>query len=134
MPASTRLAARSAFTTPGRFVPGFAANTLFELTLTRDSSTNLVSLYINKAFALSFTDAAGQAVFGVAGGVMHLFEEDGVTGFGEASAGYVDYVRTYDGALTGREVALLTGPGVSPVPLPAGGALLLSALRTIRST
>lgn len=48
---------------------------------------------------------------------------------GEASAGSMDFLQVYDDALTGQQVAAITGP--STVPLPAGLPLLLAGLGSI---
>ncbi|HEY1154389.1 MAG TPA: PEPxxWA-CTERM sorting domain-containing protein, partial [Pseudolabrys sp.] len=46
---------------------------------------------------------------------------------GEASSGFVDYIRIYDTALTAQEVAALVPPGTAPaVPEPATWAMMIA--------
>ncbi|MYN44674.1 PEP-CTERM sorting domain-containing protein [Pseudoduganella sp. FT93W] len=91
------------------------------VTLTRDSS-KLVSLYVNGTLAGSFVDSANIAAFEGKGA--HFFMDDTTNTKPEAAAGNVDYIATFDRALTAGEVAA----GVSPVPEPASGAMLAAGL------
>ncbi|MYM38043.1 PEP-CTERM sorting domain-containing protein [Pseudoduganella sp. CY13W] len=91
------------------------------VTLTRDSGS-LVSLYVNGALAGSFTDSGNIATF--SGAKANFFVDDLTNAKPEAGAGNVDYIATFDRALTAAEVA----NGVSPVPEPATGAMLAAGL------
>lgn len=60
-----------------------------------------------------------------------LFEDDLATGQKEASAGRVDYLQVFNGALSESEIGALYGEvsvGVSAVPLPASSLLLLAGV------
>jgi hypothetical protein len=95
---------------------------LARVTLTRDASGTVVG-YVNGSAQISFDDSVVQlATFTEAQQLGRLFHDDFATGEGEASSGFVDYVRIYDVALTADEVAALT----SPVPEPAVWALMLA--------
>ncbi len=83
------------------------ANTQVQVALTRDASTQQVSAYINGVLQISFVDAAGLATFTGPGNIIHFFVDDFATGQGEASGGFVDRIRIYDGALTVPEPASL---------------------------
>jgi hypothetical protein len=128
----------------------FRANTLAHLVLTRDAEGRFTA-YVDGVQALSFVDATGMATFTGPGAVAYLMQDD-LSGFEEHPSGFVDYVRTYDRALTGAEAAARfaagddalpgQGPGtppVSTVPEPAtvallgGGVLLLGALARRRT-
>lgn len=91
------------------------------VTLTRDASS-LVSLYVNGALAGSFVDSGNIATF--EGKSANFFIDDLTNSKPEAAAGNVDYIATFDRALTAAEVA----SGVSPVPEPATGAMLAAGL------
>jgi len=91
------------------------------VTLTRDSSS-LVSLYVNGALSGSFIDSGNIAIF--SGAKANFFVDDTTNAKPEAGAGSVDYIATFDRALTATEVA----HGVSPVPEPATGAMLAGGL------
>jgi hypothetical protein len=58
--------------------------------------------------------------------VLHILRDDFATGEGEASSGFVDYIRVYDTALTAGEVADLLPPGAGAVPEPASWALMIA--------
>lgn len=91
------------------------------LTLSRDAAAT-VRVYVNGAQIGSFSDGGNIANFGA--NPAHFFMDDFATGTREAAAGGVDYLRTYDRALTDDEVGRLT----NPVPEPASGAMLLAGL------
>jgi Concanavalin A-like lectin/glucanases superfamily len=91
----------------GAFVPGQDVH----LVLTRDAISGTVVGYINGVQQISFTDAGGNAVFN--DNLIHFFIDDTV----EASAGVVDRIRIYDGALTGAQVTDLFN-GARPPGLP----------------
>ena len=68
---------------------------------------------------------------------MQFFKDDFATGQGEASAGEVDRIMVWDGALTAGEVADfdMTLEGSSPVPEPGTlslGGLALAAAAVLR--
>jgi hypothetical protein len=91
------------------------------LTLTRDASS-LVTMYVNGAQIGSFNDSSNHANFGA--NKAHFFMDDFATNKGEAGAGAVDYIRTYDHALNASQVASMT----APVPEPETYAMLLAGL------
>ena len=96
--------------------------------LTRDAASGIVNGYLNGALEFSFNDAGGLGVFRGTDNLVHFFEDDAATGFGEASRGSVDCIRIYNTALSAAEVASLSscGPRGSTVPEPS--TLLLASL------
>lgn len=98
-----------------------APNTLIHLVLTRDSATNLVTAFINGNLSLSFNDGTSAGDFTSTGNIMHYFRDDSVTG-GEASAGFVDFIRIYDHPLNSSEAQAL----FAAVPEPS--TVILSTL------
>jgi hypothetical protein len=100
--------------------PLFSANTVYDLVFTRDK-VGESRAYVNGTQVLSFKDAPESAVKSK----LHLFQDDRSSS--EASAGFVDYIRIYDTALTATEVAALTPPA-SPngVPEPASWAMMIA--------
>jgi hypothetical protein len=99
------------------------ANTDFMTALTFDG-TNTTG-YVNGVQQFIF--ATGGIGYPTSLSSIVLFQDDNATGGSEASAGSLDFVQIYDGALTSFEVAGLSGP-VSAVPLPATAPILLGAL------
>lgn len=98
----------------------FAVQELARVTITRDAG-GMFAGYVNGVLQISFADTGGLGEFSAAQQVAYFFRDDNAVG-GEASAGFVDYIRIYDVALSAAEVAALP----SPVPEPAGWALLLA--------
>jgi hypothetical protein len=107
---------------------------LIRVSLSRDAA-GLVQGYINGVLQLSFDDSANQwATFSSDQQVARFFHDDNVTGGREASAGFVDYIRVYDAALSDAEVASLPNPALVPEPgtwalMLAGGLTVLSIAR-----
>jgi hypothetical protein len=117
------------------FVPGviggpvFAPNTLATVILTRNSATSTVTGYVNGVPQISFNDTGNLAVF--SSNIAYFFEDDLVVP-GEASAGTVNLIRIYNGALTAQEALDPPGPP-SPgppgqIPEPTSMALLAGGL------
>ena len=101
----------------------FVANQMSTVVFTRDAVGNSVG-YVNGTALISFQNAATTNI-GFAN-LLHLFVDDSQVG-GEASAGFVDYVRIYDTVLSSGQVAALTPPGsVGAVPEPASWALMIA--------
>lgn len=101
--------------------PAPADGVAARVTLTRDAGS-LVSLYVNGALTGTFLDSGNIATFEGKGAF--FFMDDMTNARPEAAAGNVDYIATFDRALTASEVAA----GVSPVPEPASGAMLGAGL------
>jgi hypothetical protein len=101
----------------------FFANVFSEFVLTRDNSTAQVSAYVDGINVINFLDPAGMTVFSGPNGIIHFFQDEG----SEASAGSVNRIRLYDGALTAQEVASINDPVGTPEPatfLGVGAALV----------
>lgn len=102
-----------------------AAGVDARLTLTRNGAGE-VNVYINGALGRTVGNDNGIADF--AGNSARFFIDDVVTGQHEARAGRVDFIRTFNGALSASQVAALSNDPTSPVPEPAAGALFLLGL------
>ena len=100
--------------------PALVNGTDARLTITRDASA-LVTLYVNGSALGSFTDTNNYANFGANNAA--FFMDDAATGHREQGAGSVDYIRTFDSALSAGQVATL-----GPVPEPASVAMLMAGL------
>lgn len=105
----------------------FVAQQPSRLTVTRDADGVFVG-YVNGVQHIAFADFNPLAVFSGPGQVATFFRDDLAVG-GEASPGFVDYIRIYDSALSAAEVANLPVIGAAPEPaaalLLAGGLLLV---------
>lgn len=106
----------------------FAPNVDALLVITRDAGTNAFVGYVNGIQQIAFTDSSSLAVFSAPNNIAHFFIDDVVVP-NEASAGVVDRIRIYNGALTATEVsALQTGGTGGTVPEPTSLLLLGSGL------
>jgi hypothetical protein len=104
----------------------YAPNTMAFTVLTRDATTDLFSVYVDGVFEGSVIDTPGYANFTAANGIARFFEDDNATGQREASAGFVNYIATYNTALTANQVANLGM--VTATPEPATIALVATGL------
>ena len=118
------------------------AGTNVHVVITRNSSTGVVSGYVNGQLSFSFTDTTSAAAANGTNGAFRFFIDDLVTSQTEASGGTVNYMRFYNGALTQSEVTALFAAGpplVVPEPstyalLSVGGIVMaLTALRRRRA-
>jgi hypothetical protein len=92
----------------------FSGGKLVDVLLTRDKATGLVKGYANGIEQFSFVDVTGSAVFNTSDKIINFVRDDNVV-TGEASSGFVDRIRIYDGA-------------IAPVPEPETYAMLLAGL------
>lgn len=83
--------------------PGLLANTLYQMTITRDAA-GVVTGYVDGAQAWTFNDTASVATLGTVGGPAHFFIDDTATGGGESKAGTVRRIRIWDRALAAGEI------------------------------
>lgn len=90
----------------------FSGGRLVDVLLTRDKTSQMVTGYANGVEQFSFVDVTGSAVFG--SNVINFVRDDNVV-TGEASSGFVDSIRVYDGA-------------IAPVPEPETYAMMLAGL------
>lgn len=101
----------------------FAIGSRAKLAVTRDA-TSTVRAYVNGTFILSFSDTANLATFSAASAIIRFLNDD--FNAGENPAGYLDYIRVYQGVLTDSEVSRLASGesplGVAP-PVPEPVAL-----------
>ncbi|MBC8104748.1 MAG: PEP-CTERM sorting domain-containing protein [Cytophagales bacterium] len=79
------------------------ANSLTHLIITRDGVTNEFTGYVNGVSQISFTDSGSLGAFTGPSNIGYFFVDDNSVG-GETSPGFVDYIRTYDSALTAAQV------------------------------
>ena len=118
--------------------------TYAQIVLTRDSSTNLTSIYLNGTLAFSFADNVGLALLGDSSAsgnsFLTLFKDDGMglggTILSESTQGNIARLRLYDGVLSATDVMNLD----TTVPEPSTyllcilgvGALLVTRARPKR--
>jgi hypothetical protein len=82
----------------------FTPDAMAHLVITRDAS-HFFQAFVNGSLIFALADGGGlYTKFTGPDNVIHFFRDDGATG-GEASAGFVDYIRVYDGALSAEQVA-----------------------------
>jgi hypothetical protein len=118
----------------------FSVGPTFDVVLTRDGTTNLVTGYVNGVSRFSFTDSSSQAVISAASNTLTFFVDDLHTSQSEISSGTLNYLRIYNGALNSSQVSALFATGApSAVPEPtttavyaALGALAFVVLRRQR--
>jgi len=100
----------------------FADGQQVRVTVSRDAAGSF-SGYVNGVLQIAFNDSGNLADFSTINQRAHFFQDDNQVG-GEASGGSVDYIATYDRALSGAEVAALA----APVPEPESYILMLAGL------
>lgn len=100
-----------------------------DVVITRDSSTNVFTAYLNGVQELTFLDSSSLAVFSSANNIIHFFEDDATTGNNEAAPGVINSIRIWDGALSANEVA-----NISAIPVPAAIWLFGSGLGLLSFT
>lgn len=100
------------------------AGVVRHLVFTRDSSTSLVTGYIDGISQFSFVDGTKQATFSGPQHVAHFFVDDTVTSGIESTAGFVDFIRVYDAAVSAADARALFA---ATVPEPSGAPLALVA-------
>lgn len=86
--------------TEGEYSPGVMAH----LVVTRGAG-DMFTAYVDGELSFSFSDTPGHARFTGPSGIMHFFRDDLVGSSHEAQAGFVDYIRIYDGAISAEQVA-----------------------------
>ena len=85
-------------------VGALAANVTADVVLTRDGATGVVTGYVNGLQQITFNDTSNLAVFSATNNIIQFFHDDNATGGGESSAGIVDSICVYNGALSAAEV------------------------------
>lgn len=104
--------------------PAFTVGQSEHLVLTRDSGTNTVVGYVNGVQLISFVDTSSLAVFSGANSIIHFLRDDSIQGT-EASSGFLDRIRIYDGALSAAQVLDIYNGGQPPAGIPEPGSLTL---------
>jgi PEP-CTERM motif/Concanavalin A-like lectin/glucanases superfamily len=112
----------------GIFSPGGMVNII----ITRDGTTKAFDVYANGVNVLSRIDATDQAVFSAPGQRVNFFRDD-LAVPNEASAGFVDKIRFFDGVLNANEARCLQtndpgACGLSGGNVPEPGSLALVGL------
>ena len=103
--------------------PTVGPGAFFEVVLTRDSSTALMTAYLDGTPVFSFSDSSSLGVISAAN-LLNIFQDDATTSGGESSSGSVAGLRIFVNVLTDAEVAALDlrTPSAVPGPLPLFGA------------
>lgn len=131
------------------FIPGGAAVAAdiksggdYQVVVTRDGVTALVSAYVNGLAVFSFTDTVGPVAV-VANGELNFFRDNFNLSQADPAGGTINSIRVYNGALTAGEVSALyaaTMPQAIPEPTTVAlmviglSAAVLSARRRTRSS
>lgn len=100
----------------GIFTPGGMVNII----ITRDDATDAFNIYADGVNILSRTDAVGDGIFSTPGQLVNFFRDDTAVP-NEASSGFVDKIRFFDGALTATEAACLQTGSPTACGIPGGG-------------
>lgn len=108
----------------------FLPNTDVHVVLTRDGATQVVTGYVNGQQRFTFLDSGPTATFTAPNHVLTMFVDDFATSQGEASGGRANFIRVYNGALTGGQVSALFAAG-PPVAVPEPSAAILMILGAI---
>jgi hypothetical protein len=100
----------------------FVVGQLAHVLVTRDAS-DVFKAYVNGVQHLSFVDSGDRAVIA---STLQFFDDEA----GENASGFVDYIRTYDRALSAEDAATLANGGtvddaVGGIPEPGTWALMI---------
>ena len=121
----------------------FSTGTLADVLLTRDSGSGQVVGYVNGVQQITFTDSSSFAVFSSANNIAQFFTDDFATNQGEASSGFADYIRVFDGVVTATQASCLANgntPGACGVPggvistVPEPGTLALLGIAALAAS
>lgn len=96
----------------------FVAGQSIRLTFSRDAA-GTVAAYVNNALIYTVADPTDASATAITALPLTFFTDDFPTGQGEASSGFVDYIRIYDTAITPGQA------GPAGVPEPATWAMML---------
>jgi Concanavalin A-like lectin/glucanases superfamily/PEP-CTERM motif len=101
----------------------FASNQIARVFITHDGSSTAGFVNGNQRW-----DTTSGLSLATITSNLHIFRDDFATGQGEASGGFVDYIRVYNTKLSAAEISDILPPGpVTPaVPEPASWALLIA--------
>ncbi len=112
--------------------------TLSTLVITRNSSTNYVKAYLDGELQNSALDTNGGLI---SSGPLHFFMDDLLTlaTLNEATSGYVDSIRIWNGVLSGQDIAQLEELDPPQIPEPAslllvGSGLAAAGARRLRTS
>jgi hypothetical protein len=113
----------------------FSPHGMVDIIITRDSVSKMFNIYANGVNVLTLNDTADDAVFSTPNHTVNFFRDD-IPVPNEASSGYADFIRFYDGVLSSNEASCLqTGTpeacGVSSGgggTVPEPGSLALAGL------
>lgn len=94
----------------------FDGQQMVDVMVTRDAATGLSTGWVNGVQVYAFNDTTRLSAFDSASHLVNFFLDDTHTSGREATSGYVDSIRIYDGALS------------APVPEPETAALFLAGL------
>ena len=103
----------------------FTAGQSVRLTFSRDAAGN-VAAYIDGNLIYSKSDPTDQSQTALAS-TLTFFTDDFATGQGEASSGFVDYIRVYNTAIT-------PGQATAAVPEPATWGMMLAGFALVALT
>ena len=99
----------------------FTAGQATRLVVTRDAAGTFTG-NIGDSAVISFLDSSNLATIT---SDLHFFRDDFATGQFESEAGFVNYIKIYDTALTAEQVAGLGG-GTGSIPEPASWAMMIA--------
>ena len=106
----------------------YAPNQLGLTFFTRDALGNF-SAYFGSQLQYTFLDSGNEGV--VSNNIARFFQDDLAVG-GESSAGFVNYIATWNTALNERQIAaFVPGAPVSTVPEPSAAILLGAGLLAV---
>lgn len=99
----------------------FTVGTPTRVTFSRDATGTMLG-YINGTQVFSAIDPTGLSTIS---SVLTFFVDDLATGSREASGGFVDYIRIYDGAILPAQALPVSPVGPGAVPEPATWAMMV---------
>jgi hypothetical protein len=89
----------------------FTTNTMHDVILTRDGTSNQLKGYLDGTLEFTANDSTGLGIFNATSDhIVQFFRDDADTGGNEVASGFVDQIKVWDGVLTSAQISGVPEP------------------------